>query len=140
LSEATSVLKPNNDEDKKSSSKQSLNKREDKKEKKEKEKTKKKQKKRKHKKGNKSNDDSTSNDNGKLQLKKRWCKRDGLRELPHVLYADEGANKKKKKEEKKKQKKGKKGEEQKEYIMSPYELQRQANMKRNASVLKALGL
>jgi hypothetical protein len=101
--------------------------------------------------GSTSNDDSTSNDNGKLQLE-RGCKRGGLRALGQVSYADEGGGgganekredkkgKKGKKKTKRKDKKGKKGEEKTKYTMSPYELQREANIERNVIILKSLGL
>jgi hypothetical protein len=46
-----------------------------------------------------------------------------------------------KKKTKKKQKKGNKGEEkQGEYIKTPYELQREANIERNAMAMQSLGL
>ena len=131
--EATSVLIPN-----KSSSKQSLKKGEDKKEKQTKQKKQTKQSEGKRKKRIESNDDSTSNNNNRRN-------RGRLRDLPPVSYADEGQqeeeggeDKKKKKEEKKTKREGKKGE--KKYIMSPYELQIQENIKRNARMMQSLGL
>jgi hypothetical protein len=131
-----------------------LKKSEDKKEKQTKQKKQTKQNKGKRKKRIESNDDSTSNNkattkaptNAPPVLRPRGPHYKGrLRELPHVSYADEGQqeeeggeDKKKKKEEKKTKREGKKGE--KKYIMSPYELKIQENIKRNARMMQSLGL
>jgi hypothetical protein len=122
-----------------------LKKSEDKKEKQTKQKKQTKQNKGKRKKRIESNDDSTSKNNNDSTSRTRGNARSGLRELPHVSYADEGQqeeeggeDKKKKKEEKKTKREGKKGE--KKYIMSPYELKIQENIKRNARMMQSLGL